>query len=232
MDRPRLTLCIETSSPRGSVALARGATLLAERVQEKPNAHAEELLPLLGALLEHSGVRRESLERVAVGLGPGSFTGLRVGIALAQGIAMGLGIELVGVPSLTTLAAGLRRSPDVEVYGALLDARRSEYFFAAFDAQHAELCRPLALPSAGVADAITALIGQRTLRVAGDAACGVLPAAWLPPRDEAAHPEARQLAQLCARGIHQSDVTPLYLRDADAKLPDLPPNPMAALDPR
>lgn len=232
MDSSQLTLCIETSSPRGSIALVRGTAVLAELVQEKPNAHAEELMPLLGRLLEQAGVERRSLERVAVGIGPGSFTGLRVGIALAQGISTGLGIDLVGVPSLTVLAAGLERKPQLEVYGALLDARRNEFFFAAFDAEHREVCSPRALPRQQVSANIAELLGDRPCCVAGEAALGVLPEAWLPPGGQAAYPEARHLAALCTVAGHGTEVTPLYLRDADAKLPNLPPNPIGGCEPR
>src|SRR5690606_7672218 len=105
------------------------------------NRHAEELVPLLDRLLADAKLPRERLQLIAVGLGPGSFTGLRVGIALASGIALGLGIPLVGVPSLVALAHGLQldhalpatNDTDPEWLGALTDARRGEYFFAAFN---------------------------------------------------------------------------------------------------
>ncbi len=221
-----LTLSIETSAPRGSVAVCDGSRLLAERVQDKPNAHAEQLLPLIDELLGSAGVDRAELLRIAVGLGPGSFTGLRVGIALAQGLAAGLGIEAVGVGSLRTLAAGLPRVPEAELYGSLLDARRNECFFAAFDAQHRCLMEPRVLAKEGLESTLRQLLDGRTCLIAGQAARQLLPSTWMLGDESADHPEARRVAELAELGLSSTELAPLYLRDADAKLPDLPPNPI------
>ncbi|MEB2323652.1 MAG: tRNA (adenosine(37)-N6)-threonylcarbamoyltransferase complex dimerization subunit type 1 TsaB, partial [Sorangiineae bacterium] len=122
-------LGIETSAAaRGTVALAEGGVRLAEASHEVRSAHAELMLPLIARLLAEAGWARGSLDRLAVGVGPGSFTGVRVGIALAQGIALGLGVPVVGVPSLAAMA----RAAPPHVSGLrvpLLDARRGEVFF-------------------------------------------------------------------------------------------------------
>src|SRR5688572_6886733 len=103
---PRVrVLAIETSGPRGSVALLEDERLIIELEHDQPNAHAERILPLVERALASAGFDRTSLDRLAVGVGPGSFTGLRVGIALAEGLALGLGIPIVGVPSLRAMAA-------------------------------------------------------------------------------------------------------------------------------
>ncbi len=200
---------------------------MAERVQAEPNAHAEHLLPLIDEVLAEADLQRSALERVAVGLGPGSFTGLRVGIALAQGLATGLGIEALGVPTLLTLAAGAPRSASVEVYGALLDARRNECFFAAFDTNHQPLIEPLVVPREGLVPTLRELFAERSCCIVGEAARALLPAAWTTKDRSTDHPEARRVAVLAALGLGSSELAPLYLRDADAKLPQLPDNPLA-----
>src|SRR5258706_8847589 len=91
---PMRLLGIETSSRRGSVALVENDRVVARAAHEKLNAHAEELARLLDEVIADSGWSRRSFDRVAVGMGPGSFTGVRVGVAFAEGIAVGLGIEL------------------------------------------------------------------------------------------------------------------------------------------
>ncbi|HET7540536.1 MAG TPA: tRNA (adenosine(37)-N6)-threonylcarbamoyltransferase complex dimerization subunit type 1 TsaB, partial [Polyangiaceae bacterium] len=91
---------IESSSRRGSVALLEGERLVASAEHEQPNNHAERLLPLFEQLLAETGWPKSSLDRLGVGIGPGSFTGLRAGIALAEGLSVGLDRPLWGVGSL------------------------------------------------------------------------------------------------------------------------------------
>jgi tRNA threonylcarbamoyladenosine biosynthesis protein TsaB len=89
------------------VAVTLDGKVLGALFHEELNAHAERVLGLIEELLASAGWTRGSLDRVAVGVGPGSFTGLRVGIALAQGIALGLARPLIGVGSLRAMASGL-----------------------------------------------------------------------------------------------------------------------------
>ena len=138
-------LCIETSSRRGSVVLAEGPRVVARATHSDLNAHAERLRPLLDQVLGQAGWTKADLDRVGVGMGPGSFTGLRVGIAFAQGIALGLGIELIGVGSLEAMAAACPAEVSAPRV-ALIDARRDEVFAQAFDQAGRALCRAEALP--------------------------------------------------------------------------------------
>ncbi len=96
--------------------------------QQRPG-HATRLLPLANDLLAEAGLRWSELERIAVGVGPGTFTGLRIGIATARGLAQSLGLELIGVSSLRALACGTR---DIGSVLAVIDARRSEVFIAGY----------------------------------------------------------------------------------------------------
>ena len=100
-----------------------------ERLSQRP-AHASELLPAVAACLQEAGLGFEDLDGVAVGVGPGSFTGLRIGIATARGLAHAHGLGMHPVSSLAALAAGVEDRPVL----ALIDARRGELFAGIYEA--------------------------------------------------------------------------------------------------
>lgn len=122
--------------------LAEGCQVLAEVSRDSGLAHGESLLALIDACLEQAGVRLEDLGGIAVSSGPGSFTGLRVGLATAKGLALGRDLAIVGVPTLEAFAAsllpgwGAAPSGEVPAPGALvaacLDARKGEVYAALF----------------------------------------------------------------------------------------------------
>ena len=121
-----------TQSTAVALRLGDGETLSA---RDDPAAgghpgHATRLLELAASLLAQAGIGWEGLQRIAVGVGPGRFTGLRVGIASARGLAQSLGIELVGVSSLRALARGAAGEHCAVL--AVIDARRGEAFLAAY----------------------------------------------------------------------------------------------------
>lgn len=222
------TLAIESSSPHGSVALVRDGELLGESSHQRPNAHAESLLALVDELLARSQVQKHQLSRIVVGIGPGSFTGLRVGIALAQGMAFGLKIPAIGVPSLASVGLALREAqPDgADLYGVLQDARRGELFFAAYDPSGTEVQSPCLVSSASAAQHIADFVGQsRRILVGGDAS-ELLPQPLRGSAPRAAWPHASCAAALADSPLASESLAPLYLRSADAKLPQLPPNPL------
>jgi len=131
-----IVLGFDTATQATAVALrlAGGETL---RARDDPAAgehpgHATRLLEMAGELLAQAGIGWSELQRIAVGVGPGRFTGLRVGIATARGLAQSLDVELVGVSSLRALAfAGARREPGRAIL-AVIDGRRQEAFVAAY----------------------------------------------------------------------------------------------------
>ncbi len=123
-------LGLDTSTVLGSVALCDGAGLVAE-VQARVRAtHSESLLDHVDRVLDLAACKPTELELVAFGKGPGSFTGLRIGLATAKGLALGAGIPLVGVSSLLVLAMNAAGARDP--VGVVLDARRGEVFVAAY----------------------------------------------------------------------------------------------------
>jgi tRNA threonylcarbamoyl adenosine modification protein YeaZ len=123
-------LAIETATPAQSVALVEDGRLLAELSYEAQGNRGGVLLPTVDQVLKKAGVAARDLDVVAVSVGPGSFTGLRVGLATAKGLALGAGARLVGVPTLEALAEGYA-SADATIC-ALLDAYRGEVYMALF----------------------------------------------------------------------------------------------------
>jgi tRNA threonylcarbamoyl adenosine modification protein YeaZ len=148
-------LALETATAACSVALASAeGDVLAERVDLEGPAHTRVLLRQAHEALEEAGAEVADVGTVLVGLGPGAFTGLRIGVATARGLALAGGARLGGVPSLTALALALAVSPEgvaAERFVPLIDARRREVFAACYErgAGGVRACTPLAaVPSA------------------------------------------------------------------------------------
>jgi tRNA threonylcarbamoyladenosine biosynthesis protein TsaB len=110
--------------------LLRDDVLLAEFTLNVKKTHSEKLMPLVDKLLQESGVEREQLQAIAVAAGPGSFTGIRIGVATARALAQGLAIPAVGVPTLEALAEGVT-APGALIC-PLLDARRNQVYTALY----------------------------------------------------------------------------------------------------
>jgi tRNA threonylcarbamoyladenosine biosynthesis protein TsaB len=219
-------LGIETSSPRGSVALLDGEKIVCQLEHDRENAHGESMLPLVERALSSAGWSRLQLDRVAVGVGPGSFTGLRVGIALALGLGEGLGIPVVGVPSLKALAlavpAGRAGSRCV-----LVDARKGELFLAAYDASGAELLPVRLVPPESVASLCLALPNP----IFSGTGVALAPADAVVLRGpDTDYPHARWIALAGRTAAAGEPVQPLYVRDAGAVVPRLPENPLRTVE--
>jgi tRNA threonylcarbamoyladenosine biosynthesis protein TsaB len=123
-------LAIETSTSRSSVALIDGERILASASLGVPRRHGEFLAPAVRFCLDHAGVELRAVGGIAVGTGPGLYTGLRVGIATAQTLAAGLEVPTVGVSGLDVLAFRARHTR--RLVCAAIDARRGEVFWALY----------------------------------------------------------------------------------------------------
>jgi tRNA threonylcarbamoyladenosine biosynthesis protein TsaB len=132
-------LAIECATPTHSVALVQGERVLAEESYVAEGTRGGRLLPALDAVLRRAGVPADALEAIAVSIGPGSFTGVRVGVATAKGLALGTEAALVGVSTLRALAEGYCISEGV-VCG-LLDAGQGELYASLFSRSNGNLQR-------------------------------------------------------------------------------------------
>ncbi len=129
-------LGIETATAVCGVALLRDGAVLAEESVLERYAHAEKLFGFLDDVLERAGVKLQALQGIAVSIGPGSFTGLRIGLSVVKGLHVATGVPVVAVPTLEALA--WRAVPEVRDAGigkilAVLDARREEVYWQLFD---------------------------------------------------------------------------------------------------
>ncbi len=121
-----LLLAVETATTETSVALLRGEALVAEVAGRDERNHSARLLPILEQVLDQAGVGLDEIEAFAVSIGPGSFTGLRIGLATVKGLAFGSPRPVAAVSTLAALALAAEDAPGP--VAALLDARRGEVY--------------------------------------------------------------------------------------------------------
>jgi tRNA threonylcarbamoyladenosine biosynthesis protein TsaB len=191
-----LILAFDTATEVATSALVADGEVLGERV-----SRAVTLLEDVDALLRQGGAHANEIEALAVGIGPGSFTGVRVGLATARGLALSLDVPVAGVSTLAALAAGAPGALPV------IDARRREIFVANGEPR-ALAPAELELPPGTLCVGNGAVRYRATLEAAG---------AEIPPdRDERHLPRARFHAQLARDFGPAEEVEPLYLRVPDA----------------
>jgi tRNA threonylcarbamoyladenosine biosynthesis protein TsaB len=155
-----LVLGIESSTMQGGVGLVGEAGLVAEYTLNVEVTHSERLLPALDRLLTDAGVGLDALGGLAVSIGPGSFTGLRIGLSTAKGLAYATGLPVVGVPTLEVLAWSVPYAA-VPVC-PVLDARKQEVYAALFRYEHGALVTVMAA-AALAPEALCARIRRPTL---------------------------------------------------------------------
>jgi tRNA threonylcarbamoyladenosine biosynthesis protein TsaB len=156
---------VDTSTALGSVALFEDGELVAEESQRVSNAHGESLLPMVSALFQRVGWKPRDVARWAVGVGPGSFTGVRIGVATGKGIALATGAELVGVTSLDALALGIAGDLVVSVVAA----GKGEVFAQAASSGSL-LLAPFHVRIGDLTSRVAEVAGGRAVVVVGEAA--------------------------------------------------------------
>ncbi|WP_037325551.1 tRNA (adenosine(37)-N6)-threonylcarbamoyltransferase complex dimerization subunit type 1 TsaB [Salinimicrobium terrae] len=130
-----MILCIETATTNCSVALGKQGKLLTLKEDYSNNySHAERLHLFIDEILEENGVQPGDLQAIAVSKGPGSYTGLRIGVSAAKGLCFALDIPLISIPTLKSLALQVKQKKDGFII-PLLDARRMEVYTAGFTAE-------------------------------------------------------------------------------------------------
>ena len=165
-----MILALETSTFTTSVALGRGGRVLAAR-DARVSTHSETLLPLIDEMLRAAGLGPKDIEGVACGAGPGSFTGLRIGLATAKGLCYALDRALVTVSSLAALA--LEAPAEGELCLALLDARKGEVYAGLYRRDGATpqpVVEEAAMPPGKLAEWVAAAAGGTPVVVVGEGA--------------------------------------------------------------
>jgi len=215
-------LAIDTSTESCSAALLCGDRL-SERSELAPRRHAELILPMIDSLLIEAGLSRRQLDGIAVGRGPGAFTGVRLGISVAQGLALGLDIPVVPVSSLAALAYAAPGEADNAIL-AVIDARMGEIYAGAFHRGADGQVTPIMDEMVGRATEFIFPQSKKWTVVGSgwaayqDALAARLPA---PPRhaDGACYPQARAIVRLAqpqfaaGQGVSPEYALPVYLRD-------------------
>jgi len=142
-----LILNIDTATTIGSVSLSRDGEAIQTLVNEKQQDHAAAMILFVQQLLEEQGIAPAQLDAVAVSAGPGSYTGLRVGVATAKGLCYAWNKPLLAISTLQMMAQGLiaRVKDEQALYCPMLDARRQEVFTALYDARLQEVMPPQAM---------------------------------------------------------------------------------------
>ena len=208
-----MLLTFDTSSPQVSVALHDGSDVIASGVSEQPMKHGEQLMPLVEQVLARAGALRHDLTAVGVGVGPGPFTGLRVGLVTARTLAFVLELPVYGMCSLDVLAVqavgeGLVAGP----FAVATDARRREVYLARYDADGVRIADPVVDRPAEFTEALAGV------PVVGEGA-SLYPEA-LPGGIAPLRPDAGWLARAVAEELAElRDPEPLYLRRPDAVAP-------------
>lgn len=207
-----IVLGLDTCLGACSVAVLDGPRVLAHASEAMARGHQERLAPMAQAVMAQAGLDFSDLDRVAATVGPGSFTGLRVGVAFAKGLASALSVPSIGVGALEALAA-----EEDGLAAAVIDARRDQVYLQVFDAGQA-LTPPEVAPLEAAVARLAGIAGERPLRLIGSGA-PLLAASR--PGAQVLTPEgcdARHVARLGAARA-ASPIRPLYLRAPDARLP-------------
>lgn len=205
-----MLLTLDSATPLVTVALHDGADVVAELVAERPMKHGEQLAPLIEAALARVGIVRQDLTAIGVGVGPGPFTGLRVGLVTARTLAFVLEIPVYGVCSLDVLAVEAADTGVVDgEFLVATDARRKEVYLASYDAGGVRADGPVVVKPADAASELP-VVGEGALLYPE-----AFPRAVGPTR-----PSAGWLARVITEERAELlDPEPLYLRRPDAEQP-------------
>ncbi len=234
---PPVALALDSAGLACSVAVGLGEEVLGEERIDTMHGQAEALLPLVDRAMREAGQVPAALELVVASVGPGSFTGIRAGLAAARGIALATGARLLGITSFDAVAFGAVRNDSSESHFLLvaLESRREDLYVQFFDPHGNALREPEAITPFLFRQAVDATIGASPLLVAGDAAQRA--AAALARRQDTAVLEVsapgavgilRAGLRLLRLGKEAHARRPLYLRPPDVTLPEVPQKPSCA----
>jgi tRNA threonylcarbamoyladenosine biosynthesis protein TsaB len=213
-------LAFDTALGAGSVALVDDGVCVARRIEPRPRALVERLIPMIEDCLAEASADYQSLDLIAATVGPGTFAGLRIGVAVARGLSLATGVPAAGVGSLEALARGaLHKVADGGSVVAVIDGRRGQVYLQPFRNEAGALVAlddPAAVDvdeaAARLPEADGIIVGSGAPLIDATGALRVL-------SDETAIDAAAVAALAASRPIPRVPPRPLYLRAPDAKLP-------------
>ncbi|MGH6931323.1 MAG: tRNA (adenosine(37)-N6)-threonylcarbamoyltransferase complex dimerization subunit type 1 TsaB [Dongiaceae bacterium] len=217
---PSTILAFDCSAAACSAALWRDGGNRAYRRKPMMRGHAEAMVPMILEVLADAGIRFEDLDAIAVTVGPGSFTGLRIGLSVARGIALAAAVPVIGVTTFAAVAESISLSARLDRQTmVLLDSRRAELYCQLYSVDLA----PIGAPSMSMPENLNSLLPPGKLVLAGDGVA-MARAAW-PNEDPLVRviagsgpPDAAFIGPLAARLARSGGglpPTPIYLRAAD-----------------
>jgi tRNA threonylcarbamoyladenosine biosynthesis protein TsaB len=217
-------LALDTTTRAGSIAVARDHAILCEFAGEAARTHGERLPSDISRALETAGVALADLDLLAVAAGPGSFTGLRVGISAVQGLAMARSLHVVPVPTLEALARSADATPGMLI-AAWMDGQRGEVFAAVYNDAGEEIVPAIAGSPDVILDGWRLPSGAAVVFI-GDAAAGhrSLIERHAGPHVHIVQPPllARAIARIASeqpeRAVPPHEIVPVYVRKSDAEL--------------
>jgi tRNA threonylcarbamoyl adenosine modification protein YeaZ len=210
-----LLLAFDTATPAVTVAVHDGSAIVAQRAAVDARRHGELLAAQIAGVLADCGATRDDLTAIAVGTGPGPYTGLRVGLVTARVLASVLNIPLYGVCTLDVIAREAAAPAAGREFIVATDARRKEVYWARYSPAGDRICGPAVSAPAELPQGAP-VAGEGPVRYPE------LTAEPIPP----SYPAAGQLAEIAAErmaaGAPGSPAEPLYLRRPDARVPGKP----------
>ena len=219
-------LALDTATTACSVAVRVDGKTLASALQPMTRGQSEALMPMVMDVLAETGLSVSDFDLIAVTRGPGAFTGLRIGLAAARGLALASGVPCCGVTTTQAIAEAAREPDNADqVLMVALDSRRADIYIDLFDRNGSLLDHPRAMALEDVPGLVDGLSVTQPLCVVGDAAERVIEVlrgtvSKSPASDV---PDARFVAAVGERileaGGRLGETSPLYLRPADAVIP-------------
>ncbi|MEN8134635.1 MAG: tRNA (adenosine(37)-N6)-threonylcarbamoyltransferase complex dimerization subunit type 1 TsaB [Thermodesulfobacteriota bacterium] len=226
---PPLILAIETATMCGSVALLSGNRCLAENSVDTATTHSRRLIQQINRVMQDTELDWEQIDGIAVSLGPGSFTGLRIGLSTAKGLAMAADRSLLGVPTLDGMAQQIIAPPGTLVC-ALLDARKKEVYAAFFKCNSYGIPEKVSEDLVMKPEKLAALIDRPTLLV-GDGAViyqeffrKVLNESAIFASPRSFFPRAASIGRLATKMftnqnfVDPANAVPIYVRPSEAEI--------------
>lgn len=206
-------LALDTSGTDCAVCIydAQSKTVLAEITEDIGKGHAERLMALVDAAFSKAGLQLSDIGKVAVTIGPGSFTGIRVGVAAARGFALSLGVEAVGVTTLETVARAYLKQNAGKPVAVAFDAKREEVYLQIFDANGKALTPEQLVSIEHAKSALNDFSGD----IAGT---GIRVLRGTEPASEKDHFPIAIVAEIASeKDASEAKPKPLYLRGPDAR---------------